>query len=350
MPFVSLSLVTASVKSVHSTVPMTYQFPSVSPELLSVKSNAEVHQVLRLMHSNHGYVHPSPVVFRNEIFCMFLNTISDDWTYGGIPVAPVIHILDAIRRTLWHICTCHPNPEHLIILSKILKGMPKIKHPQSIEKCSDCLITKMRKASRGHAPGFTATTVGQGLALDIGFMFQTSKNKNRTKRLVGMNGNKTYCIIYDFYSELIFGVTMRGKSLPLEWLHVLLTRIAPCDTPGWIVCMDLGCETGKNLYVQALFLKKKYALQPTRARAYLANAHTRQSAMLYARCSTVQVSLIATGSMIFTFTYGFMMCFLMGQTPSLPTTRSLVIQPIFCACVLLDAVCPLSSPSVATAS
>jgi hypothetical protein len=56
---------------------------------------------------------------------------------------------------------------------------------------------------------------------------------------------------------------MRGKCIPLTWLHVLLTRIAPKDHPGRIVHLDLGGETGKNPEIAALFLKHQYILQPT---------------------------------------------------------------------------------------
>jgi hypothetical protein len=149
-------------------------------------------------------VYPSQVACLNVVLGLFLDTITDDWTHGGMPVAPILHVSDAVNRTLWHIHTCHPNPEPLILLYKISKGMPKLKHPQSIEKCLDCLITKMRKAARGHAPGFVATTVSQGLALDVGFMFQTSKNKNRDKRLFGINGSNAYCGIYYFLGKYMW--------------------------------------------------------------------------------------------------------------------------------------------------
>jgi hypothetical protein len=151
--------------------------------------------------------------------------------------------------------TCHPHPERLVLLSKIAKGVPKFKHPQDIEKCSDCLIAKLQKAARGKALGFTAVSLGQGLAIDVVFMFQRSKNAARAKRLTGINGNNVYCVIYDFFSELVFGVMSQGKTIPLAWLHILLTRIAPRDTPGRIVRLDLGGETGKNPDIQALFLK-----------------------------------------------------------------------------------------------
>jgi hypothetical protein len=125
----------------------------------------------------------------------------------------------------------------------------------------------MRKAGCGHDCGFVATTVGQGLALDVGFMFGLSKDKNRDKRLKVTNGGTAYCLIYDFKSKLIFGVTMSGKLIPVTWLHLLITRIAPRDTPGCIIRIDLGGETVKKMTLTALFVKHNYIMQPTGAGA-----------------------------------------------------------------------------------
>jgi hypothetical protein len=135
----------------------------------------------------------------------------------------------------------------LLLLSNIFKGATKFKHPQDIEKCSDCLIVKLRKAARGKAPGFKPLAIGQGLAIDVGCMFQSSKNAAHAKRLTAINDNTLYCILYDFYSELVFGVTSRGKTVPLAWLHILLTRIAPLGTPDRIVCLDIRGDTRKIL-------------------------------------------------------------------------------------------------------
>jgi hypothetical protein len=121
----------------------------------------------------------------------------------------------------------------------------------------------MRKAAREHNISFEATTVGQGLAMDVGFMFQKSKNKNRVTHIMGINGDNVYCLLYDFYSEMLFGVTMRGKCIPLTWLHVFLARIAPKNHSGLIIRLDLGGETGNNPEIAALFLKHQYILQPT---------------------------------------------------------------------------------------
>jgi hypothetical protein len=237
------------------------------PELLSLDQPTTIHQVLRLVALAHHTAAPSPDDCCIGIFHMSHETITDDWTHGGVPVHPVLHVSDAVSRTLWHIHTCDPNPVRLVFLSKIFKGFPPLKHPQDIEKCSDCLIAKLRKAARGNAPGFVATSVGQGLAIDVGFMFQQSKNAARAKLLLGINGNNAYCVVYKFKSEVVFGVTMRGKTITITWLNVLLTRNAPRDSPGRIVCLDLGGETGKNPEMQVLFLKHGYILEPTGAGA-----------------------------------------------------------------------------------
>jgi hypothetical protein len=267
MPFVSLPL--AGINSLFPTVPrlLDIALSARQPEPLDTDSSLAIHQVLRLISLAHHHPVPTPEDCRLGIIQLFHESLYDDWTHGGLPVAPVMHVSDVVSRTLWHMRTCHPNPERLVLLSKIAKGVPKFKHPQDIEKCSDCLIVKLRKAARGKAPGFTVVSLGQGLTINVGFMFQRSKNAARAKRLTGVNGNNAYCVIYDFFYELVFGVTSRGKTIPLAWLHILLTRIAPRDTPGRIVRLDLGGETGKNPDIQDFFLKHGYILEPTGAGA-----------------------------------------------------------------------------------
>jgi hypothetical protein len=126
----------------------------------------------------------------------------------------------------------------------------------------------MRKVARGSDPAFEATHLGQGLALDVGFMFQRSKNKNRADLLTGINGCNAYCIVYDFLTEVIFGITLIGKLTPLTWLHILLTRIAPpASVTRRIVRMDLGGETGLNPDINALLTRHCYVTQPTGASA-----------------------------------------------------------------------------------
>jgi hypothetical protein len=146
--------------------------------------------------------------------------------------------------------------------------MPRIAHPQQIEKCSDCLMAKMRQAACGSAPSFVANFIGLGLALSVGFVFHRSKNNQRVGLLTGMNGCNAYCIIYYFFTKLIFGITLIGKTIPITWLNILLTRIA--RTPSVtlrIVRMDLGRETGFNPDINALLERHGYIAQPTKAGA-----------------------------------------------------------------------------------
>jgi hypothetical protein len=266
MPFISLAQ--ASIDSLGPAIPRL-ELPMFRgtrlPELLVKDNDMAVHQILRLVHLAGIKPPPSANDCRLGMFQLIVDTISDDSTHGGLPAKPVLHVPDAVNRTLWHTRTCHPNPERLVLLSKMSKGMPTLTHPQDVEKCSDCLVAKLRKAARGHAPGFKATVVGQGLDLDVGIMFQKSKDLERVARLAGINGNNAYCAICDLFLELIFGVATSGKVIPTTWLHILLTRIAPKPTPGRIVRLELGGETGKNTVLQALFLKHGYLMEPTSA-------------------------------------------------------------------------------------
>jgi hypothetical protein len=171
MPFISLP--PSGINSLIPAVPRILDIaPSDrQPEPLDADSSTAIHQVLRLISIAHHHPVPTPEDCRLGIIHLFRESLSDDWTHDGLPVAPVLRVSDAVSRTLWHMRTCHPNPERLVLLSKIAKGVPKFKHPQDIEKCSDCLIAKLRKAARGKAPGFTVVSLGQGLAIDVGFMF-----------------------------------------------------------------------------------------------------------------------------------------------------------------------------------
>jgi hypothetical protein len=194
------------------------------------------------------------------------DAVADDMINGGSAPFPVLHVTDAVNRTLWHLRTCHPHPDRLILLSKMSKGMPNIRHPHQIKKCSECLVAKMRQDACGSDPSFVATHLGQALALDVGFMFQRSKDDVRAEILTGLSGGNAYCIVYDFKTEVLFGITSQVKRLSLPWLHLLLTRIAPpASVTRHIIRMDLGGETGLNPDVQEILDRHGYITQPTGA-------------------------------------------------------------------------------------
>jgi hypothetical protein len=96
-------------------------------------------------------------------------------------------------------------------------------------------------------------------------MFQRSNNPVHAKLLTGLNGGNAYCVAYDFFSKLMFGVTLKGEMLPLTWLtwlNALLTRIAPASSVTWrIDRMDLDDETGQHPDMQALLDHHGYITQ-----------------------------------------------------------------------------------------
>jgi hypothetical protein len=128
-----------------------YSFASVQQEVLPNNNDRVIHQVLRLLHIYGTPDKPTSSVCHTATLCLFINTLADDWTHGGIPTMPILHVSDAVSQTLWHMRMCHPNPERLGLLSNISKGVPQLKHPHTLKKCSDCPIAKMRKAAGGRA-------------------------------------------------------------------------------------------------------------------------------------------------------------------------------------------------------
>jgi hypothetical protein len=172
-------------------------------ERLPDHAHTAMHQVLRLCQRFDPAV--DALSCSTGVLHLVHETVVDDITHAGCHPSKMCHVSDAVNCTLWHLRTCHPNPVRLVQLSKVTQGIPRITYHQQIEKCSDCLVTKMRKVARGSDPDFEATHLGQGLALDVGFMFQRSKNKSRADLLTGINGCNAYCIVYDFLTEVILG-------------------------------------------------------------------------------------------------------------------------------------------------
>jgi hypothetical protein len=125
MPYIRLASTLAMVTSV---VHMTYSFPSVQED----DNDDAVHLVLIVMHSRPSQRKPAPEDCCNALFHIFCGKMSDDWTHGGIPEDPVMHVSDVFNRTLWHMHTYHPNKEQFFLMSKLSKNMPKITHPQDM--------------------------------------------------------------------------------------------------------------------------------------------------------------------------------------------------------------------------
>jgi hypothetical protein len=253
-----------SLRTMHSCLGLNVPPVDLVNESLYDDVHMAVHQVLRLC--QRFDVSVDVRLCSTGVLQFVQETFSDDITHGGTFPSPIFYVRDAVNRTLWHIRTCHPNPARFVQLSKISTGMPRITHPQQNEKCSDCLIAKMRKAARGSDLEFEATVIVQGLPIDVSFMFQRSKNKLWAEILVGINVCNVYCIDSDLLAELIFGITLIGKTVPVTWLKILLTRIVPSPSITCrIVCMDLGGDTGLNPDSNSLMERHGYITQPTGA-------------------------------------------------------------------------------------
>jgi hypothetical protein len=245
MPFISISTETGTpfINIVsYISYPTTTEH-TTSPRLLD-EPTITIHQVFGVITDQEPTATQTGCPF--NIIQLFQEKITDKWTPCGMPVLHVLHIIDAVNGTLWHVRTCHPNPEGLVKVSEISRGILKLEHPQAIEQCSNCLISKRRTSTIGHCTPFIVSVVGQGLTFDVGFVFQSSKNFARSKIFIGINGKITYCTVYDLFSELVFGITMCDKSLPMDWIYLPPTRISPRSTPRQIFRLDLGEKTGKN--------------------------------------------------------------------------------------------------------
>jgi hypothetical protein len=66
---------------------MTYNFLSFTEESLLDDNNDAVYQVLRLLHSSSPTTTSTPADCRFDLFQVFGEKLSDDWTHGGNPDA-----------------------------------------------------------------------------------------------------------------------------------------------------------------------------------------------------------------------------------------------------------------------
>jgi hypothetical protein len=163
---------------------------------MSEENNDTVHQILYLFHSRDPQFSPRQADCGSTLFTVFCETLSEYWNHASLPAAPVMHVSDSINRTLWHMRTFHPSPERLVLLFKISQGMPRIKHPQDIEKFLDLLVAKMRKAARGHDPGFVATSVGQGLEMGVGRWLYVSNIQRQEPGQVPYGNKRQQYLLY----------------------------------------------------------------------------------------------------------------------------------------------------------
>ena len=98
-----------------------------------------------------------------------------------------------------------------------------------------------------------------------------SKDDNRRKDFVGVNGETAVIVILDHYTRYIFGDTTLSKASPLEYLrHWLKTHSPQCNDK--YVYMDQGGELYRNPEVRNLFKQFRYSVNPTGADTSRQNA------------------------------------------------------------------------------
>ena len=67
-----------------------------------------------------------------------------------IPIKnPILHLTDAVKRTLWHMRLGHIHHERIAKTRKATKGIQEFSLPLDLEKCGECLKAKLRKIARG---------------------------------------------------------------------------------------------------------------------------------------------------------------------------------------------------------
>ena len=125
------------------------------------------------------------------------------------------------------------------------KGIPHLKYPQAIEKCSSCVVTKMCKMACGGPENLEPTEPGQMMSMDFGFMFHKSNNSAHAKKFTGINGGTCYCLMHDVYTGLTFIITTSTKQPPIPWVMVVLTHLN-CKYPHKFIHMDGGGELAKS--------------------------------------------------------------------------------------------------------
>eukprot|EP00957_Ditylum_brightwellii_P092427 7038254-Ditylum_brightwellii.AAC.1 len=112
--------------------------------------------------------------------------------------------------------------------------------------------------------------VDQRISIDFGFMVQKSKNKDRIKALISLDGSRAYMIVTNYHSNAMLTVCTGNKCPPISWLNKLLTKF---ERKGEIYAvLDLGGELGRHPKVNSLLQQHGYTTRPTAPNASYQNA------------------------------------------------------------------------------
>ena len=192
--------------------------------------------------------------------------------FHGIPYHDYIHrhtpvhsLRERTERMLWHQRLGHPSDHYLYNAHKFVKGVPQFHHEHPVlDVCPTCIQAKQTKAPPSGDTTMTATQPYQGLSIDFSFSGTRSKDDERRKDYVGINGATSAICVLDHFTRKLDGDARISKASPIEWLrHYLQTHAPSC--PNKYVFMDQGGELYRNPKVRQLFEIFGYKVNPTGA-------------------------------------------------------------------------------------
>ena len=146
--------------------------------------------------------------------------------YHGLPFheyiqyfMPVNTIKANTAWLLWHQCLGHPSDYYLFHAHKHVKGVPCFAHMHAVlDKCPTCIQSKQTKEPAGPNTTHTATVPYQGLSIDFSFSGMKSKDAAHEKDYLGLNGETSWILVTDHFSQCLHGDTRISKAMPLAWL------------------------------------------------------------------------------------------------------------------------------------
>ena len=124
-------------------------------------------------------------------------------------------------HTLWHLRLAHSNDDILKLCQHKVDGVPHIVPRNTIDSCASCDSAKLTKVSffKSKIPDDVKKSAlakpFQYLSADWGFIVQKSKNMDRYKRLMALNGDTCYLVLQCYKSDYVVGVTSNTKEAPL---------------------------------------------------------------------------------------------------------------------------------------
>jgi GAG-pre-integrase domain len=162
---------------------------------------------------------------------------------------PILTIQAETERLLWHQRLGHPSDYYLYNAHKHVKGVPQFQHEHPVlDKCPTCIQAKQTKEPAGPHTTRTATAPYQGLSVDFSFSGVKSKDKSREIDFVGLNGEASWILVSDHFTQRLHGDTRVSKASPIAWLRHFLKNHSPHIRDKYVF-LDQGGELYGNTIV-----------------------------------------------------------------------------------------------------